>query len=459
MAYIVNKYILGVLVPILLIGAGVYFTLYLKGFHVLRPMRLIKQLMTKKEPGDVSPFRALTLALAGTLGVGNIVGVSAAIVLGGFGSIFWMWISALCAMILKYAEVVLAMNHRRSDKNGQLHGSAMYYINDIFANIKLRRTGFVLSLIFATLCILNAVSMGGMIQSNAVTDAVTNALDIPPLILGAIISLLCFFVISKGSKAISGFTEILVPIMSVGYVILSLAAIIIRIDMLPEALCAIVKDAFTPSSAIGGTVGFFLSDTLRYGCTRGLISNEAGCGTAPMAHCSTTSRNAALQGIYGIVEVFVDTIVLCTMTALVVIINYNELDEGQSFLMLTFDAYANTLGSFAYVFLTVAVVCFGFATILCFGHYGIETANYFSTKKKYKTLFTVGYSASVFLGACFSAEFIWNIADIAIGTMTVINVFAILIARKEIKKETEIFIIESKNSKRIKKIKNIQKKC
>ena len=151
MAYIVNKYILGALVPMLLIGAGLYFTIYLKAFHILHPIRLLKHLASKKERSDLSPFRALTLALAGTLGVGNIVGVSAAIVLGGFGAIFWMWVSALCAMILKYAEVALAMNHRRADKNGALHVSAMYYINDILSRLGLKGIGRVLSMIFAIL--------------------------------------------------------------------------------------------------------------------------------------------------------------------------------------------------------------------------------------------------------------------------------------------------------------------
>ena len=451
MAYIVNKYILGALVPMLLIGAGLYFTIYLKAFHILHPIRLLKHLASKKERSDLSPFRALTLALAGTLGVGNIVGVSAAIVLGGFGAIFWMWISALCAMILKYAEVVLAMNHRRADRNGALHGSAMYFINDILSRLRLKGVGRALSMIFAILCIMNTMSMGAMIQSNAVSDAITNTFEVPPMLIGVILAILCFFVISNGSGSISKLTEILVPLMSVGYVVLSLAVLIIRRELIDDALCAIFKDAFSPMSAIGGAAGFLLSDTLRYGCTRGLISNEAGCGTAPMAHCATTSPNAALQGIYGIIEVFVDTVLLCTMTALVVIVNYNDINTEQNFLTLTFDAYANTLGGFSYLFLTVAVVCFGFATILCFGHYGIETVNYFSKKSSARKFFVVSYSLSIFSGALFSSEFIWNLADIAIGAMTIINVIVLLIARKEIKNESEILIFEASKKKRTKK--------
>ena len=167
----VNEYLLGLTVPMLLIGVGIYFTITLKAFYIRHADKIFKTLTSKRSPSSTSPFKALTLALAGTLGVGNIVGVSAAIVIGGFGSVFWMWISALCAMSLKYAEVVLAMRHRRYDKNGTPHGSAIYYINDIFAQQKMKRTGKYLSAVFAFFCLLCVISMGGMIQSNAVSDA------------------------------------------------------------------------------------------------------------------------------------------------------------------------------------------------------------------------------------------------------------------------------------------------
>lgn len=460
MAYLVNinKYLLGVIVPVLLIAVGAYFTFFLGGFHILHPIKLLKKLSERKERCAVSPFRALTLALAGTLGVGNIVGVSAAIVLGGFGAVFWMWISAICAMILKYAEVVLAMRHRRPDKNGELHGSAMYYINDTFARIKMPRTARTLAITFAILCLINTVSMGAMIQSNAVRDAVTDSLGISPALLGVLLSVICFAVISKGSNLISRLTEILVPLMSVGYFVLSVAVLVIRRDMIADALYAIVKDALTPKSTSGGILGFLLSDSLRYGSTRGLISNEAGCGTAPMAHSSTTSDSSALQGIYGIIEVFIDTIVLCTMTALVIIINFNEIDTKQSWLRLTFDAYSNTLGNFADIFLTVSVICFGFATILCFGHYGIETVDYFGANDRVRIGFVAIYCVFVALGACFSPEFVWNIADVSIGSMTLINVLVLIMARKEIKNESEIYFCDAKNrsiKKRSKKDKKI----
>ena len=434
-----NKYIFGVAVPILLFSVGIYYTVILKAFHITKPRALLKILFSKRTNNGVSPFRALTLALAGTLGVGNIVGVSAAICAGGFGSIFWMWVSALCAMILKYAEVVLAMRHRRYDKDGTPHGAAMYYIKDIFSSFSLRKLGVGIAGVFAVLCVINAVTMGGMIQSNAVGDAFFGVFGIDPVLCGAVISILCVIVISRGTLYIARLTEILVPLMSAGYVVLSVTVLIIRRDMLPDAISTIISDAFSTDSAAGGILGFLLSRSIRFGTMRGLISNEAGCGTAPIAHCSSSCEEAVEQGIWGIVEVFVDTIVLCTMTALVVAVNFGEINTRTSWLMLTFDAYSNTLGPLASLFLAVAVLCFGFATILCWGHYGSESVNYFSTKPKARNLFIAVYCASVFVGAFSSPEFVWSIADFAIGGMTLINVMALTMAKKEIKYETDIY--------------------
>ncbi len=445
----VNKYLLGAVLPLLLIGVGIYFTVALKAFHILKPIKTLRILTAKKPKGEISPFRALALALAGTLGVGNIVGVSAAIVTGGFGAVFWMWISAICAMILKYAEVVLAMRHRRYDDAGAPHGSAMYYINDTFAKIKMKRLGVILSGIFAFFCLLCVISMGGMIQANAVSDALYGVFNLNPRLSGTVIALCIFAIIIKGSNTISKITEILVPLMSVGYIVLSLAVLIVRRDSIPFAFEVIFKDAFSASSATGGIIGFLLSESLRAGCTRGLISNEAGCGTAPMAHCSSSNASAAEQGVFGILEVFIDTIVLCTMTALVVIVNFNDISADNGWLMLTFDAYKNTLGEYASTFLGISVLCFGFATILCFGHYGIEATKYFFKKRRSHILFTGIYCIAAYMGAIFSPEAVWSIADLAIGCMTVINLSVLIMARDEIKDETEIYFSTEKK-KRIK---------
>ena len=438
----VNKYVLGSAVPIMLVLAGIYYTVMLRGFH-LRKIGFLVRVMTRKrdkKENGVSPFRALMLALAGTLGVGNIVGVSAAIYLGGFGSIFWMWVSALCAMILKYAEIVLAMNHRRFDKDGRPHGSAMLYIKDFFSSIGLWRLAKYIPIVFAVLCIVNSISMGSMIQINAVTSSFESVFGVSPLIVGIILAVLVLIIISSGSDGISRFTEMLVPIMSLGYIILSLAVVFLRRNDLSNAFNSIFESAFSSASATGGILGFLLSRSLRYGTMRGLVSNEAGCGTAPAAHATSNSQSAVEQGFFGIFEVFVDTIVLCTMTAMVVIISYPSVSHlGNNFIMMTISAYSFVLGDFAKYFLTISVLCFAFATVICWAHYGMESVGYLSDKKGARYAFIIIYSLSVIAGAIINSDFIWECADFAIGAMTLINITVICFMSREVRNSTNFY--------------------
>lgn len=444
----INKYLFGVAVPVFLIAIGILYIILLKAFHIKNPIVIIRTLTKKNTQSGISPFKAVTLALAGTLGVGNIVGVSAAIVLGGFGAVFWMWISALCAMLLKYAEIVLAMCHRRYDADGKPYGAAMYYINDKFSSLSLKFFGKILAAIFALLCILNALTMGSMIQSNAISESFEGVFKLPPIICGAVIALLSLLILPRGKDAMAKFTEILVPLMSIGYIVISLAILIIRRDMLGYAFKEIISDAFSTDSAASGVLGFLLSRSLRFGTMRGLISNEAGCGTAPTAHASSNSRSAVEQGFWGIFEVFADTILLCTMTALVVIINFGELRYKSSMIMLTIDAYSNALGSSASIFLSIAVLCFGFATIVCWGHYGIESLGYFTKSTVAKRIFIIIYCISTFIGAFATSEKIWEIADFAIGAMTLINLTMLCLMSGEVKKETDIYFKELKKRKK-----------
>lgn len=435
----INKYIFGTAVPIILICSGIFYLILLRGFHITKPKAILKVLTKRNSASGISPFRAVTLALAGTLGVGNIVGVSAAICLGGFGAIFWMWISAALAMLLKYAEIVLAMKYRVYDENGEPHGAAMYYIKAFFSRNSLATVGKIIAAIFAFFCIINAITMGSMIQANAISESFEGVFGISPLLCGIVLTLLCAVIIPKGTSAISKFTEVLVPLMSIGYVIISLCVLIIRRDMLGVAFQSIISDAFTGNSAFGGILGFLLSRSLRFGTMRGLISNEAGCGTAPAAHASSNAKNAVEQGFWGIFEVFTDTILLCTMTALVVIVNFGEIKYRSSWIMLTIDAYSNVLGSFASVFLSISVLCFGFATIICWAHYGIESVRYFTSGKLLKNLFILIYCAATLCGAFATSEAIWTAADFAIGAMTLINVLIISFMSKEVKVETELY--------------------
>lgn len=442
-----NKYLFGTAIPVLLIFSGIFYAVILKCFHIRHPLIILKALTKKSESDGTSPFRAVTLALAGTLGVGNIVGVASAISLGGFGAIFWMWISALAAMLLKYAEIVLAMKHRRYDKDGAPHGSAMYYIKDFFASISLRGFGSFLATLFAILCIINALTMGSMMQANAIGEALEGVFSIPRPLCGVIMALFCLIVVSKGTNAMSRITEIIIPIVSLGYIIVSIAVLFIQRDALPIAIEAIFDNALSGGSAMGGVIGFILSRSLRFGTIRGLISNEAGCGTAPTAHATSNSKESVEQGFWGIFEVFVDTIVLCTMTALVLIINFDKLTFNGSWIMLSIDAYASTLGNFAATFLGISVLCFGLSTIICWAHYGIESLGYFTSSRIARGIFIFGYSLFVLLGTFFSSKGIWDIADFAIGAMTTINVSVLIGMRKAVKCETEQYLL-ARNKKR-----------
>jgi AGCS family alanine or glycine:cation symporter len=445
MLEIINSYLSGAIVPMLLIAAGLFYCFALRGFHLLRPMTVMRSLVSGERHSRLSSLRALTLALAGTLGVGNIVGVSSAIHLGGFGAVFWMWISALVAMILKYAEIVLAMKHKRADGDKNALGSAMCYIKHLFDSLHLKKVGSIVAAVFALLFLLTSLTMGSMLQSSAVAEAMEGVVGLPRVYVGAVIAAVTFFVIRSGTHSISALTGVLVPLMSVGYIVMSVAVIIKSDGSIKDVFGLIVSDAFSSSAAASGIGGFVFTRAVRYGVMRGLVSNEAGCGTAPTAHATSECSVAAKQGMLGIFEVFVDTVVLCSMTAFVVILNYGEASRfGGNYMMMTIAAYSTSLGKYASVFLCLAVLCFGFATILCWAHYGLVCAGYFGNSVGIAKLFTVVYCACVFVGAFADPALSWQLSDLCMGAMTVINLAVICALWREVKRETDGYLISLK---------------
>lgn len=439
-----NEYVFGVGVPLILIGAGLFFCIRLGFFHFLHPIKVIRALRSDKDKKGVSSFGAVSLALAGTLGVGNMVGVASAIVLGGFGAIFWMWISALVAMVLKYAEIVLAMRHRRFDSEGRPYGAAMYYI---FDGLGKKWVGRIVACAFAVLCLVNAVSMGGMIQVNAAAGAMSGVFGVEPIIIGAVFAAILVWTIMRGRDGILSVTEKLVPFMTAGFLLLSIAVICIYPSNVLGAFSQIFKNAFSLRSGVGGVLGFFLSNAIRYGTMRGILSNEAGCGTAPAAHSVSNCKIPAKQGAWGIFEVFVDTILLCTLTAITIIVAYENLNIGDNFMMITVDAYSSLLGDFSGYFIAIAVLLFGLATVLCWGHYGIESVRFLSKKKYAKFLFVLVYATAILLGSVISPSVIWDGADLSIGAMTVINVIVLIKMNAEVKKETDLYFFDDRKKK------------
>ncbi|MBQ9751053.1 MAG: sodium:alanine symporter family protein [Clostridia bacterium] len=441
-----NDNIISLITPILLIISGLYFSFKLKFFYIRHPVKIIRSMLTLQKKGGISPFRAVTLALAGTLGVGNIAGVASSIAIGGFGSVFWMWISALVAMVLKYAEITLAISHRRTDfSTGEHHGGASYYIYDHFAANGKKRFGKALAICFALLCIINAITMGCVIQSNAVSTSFEGVMNIKPWIIGAVVALLSVIVISGNAKWISSFSEKTVPIMTVGYILLSVAVLAARRELIGDAFAAIFKDAFSIRSAAGGAVGFGISRALKAGTMRGLMSNEAGCGTAPTAHAAADTDSPAKQGFWGIFEVFVDTILLCTLTALVIIVSVlgnsaqNILSYSENPMMMTIKAYSSVLGGWSEYFMAISVLLFAFATMICWAHYGKESILYITKNRAFTTAYILTYCLFIFIGALTAPKLAWLAADLALGIMTIINLAVLFLMSDEVRCETDKF--------------------
>lgn len=419
-------------VPILLTAAGLFFFFYLRGLPFLRPRAMLRAL-TEKQPGGISPFRALTQSLAGTLGVGNIAGVANAIAVGGAGALFWMWISALLAMILKYAEVLLAVRYRETAADGSHFGGAVYYIRRAFG-----RLGGFAGILFAGFMILNSFTMGCVIQVNAVSSAFFGVLNLPAWITAAGLVILTAPVILRGSRGISALTEYLVPIMSLGFLVLSVAVLILRREAIPAVWNSIFREAFSPESAAGGILGFLTCRALRVGTMRGLLSNEAGCGTAPTAHAGANTVSPAAQGVWGILEVFVDTILLCSLTGFVILVNLPAAAEfADAPVMMTAAAFRASLGSGAGFFLSAAVFCFGYATVICWADYGASALWAIKPSKRLKSVYTILFLACIPIGCAVAPGAVWSVSDFAITVLTSINLLALFLLRREIRAETK----------------------
>ncbi len=425
-----NKYFLSIITPILLLISGLIITIKLRGFYIFHPAKSIKLLLKREKRASTSPFSALCLALAGTLGVGNIVGVASAIIIGGYGSVFWMWVSAMLAMSLKYAEIVISMKYREKTEDGY-RGGAAYYIYAAFHSMKMRKIGKFLSRTFVIFCILNSLTMGCMLQSNAISSSFSHAFNINPAVIGIITAILFIAAIFYKSGKVEKITNIIVPIMSLLFIIVCALVIFLRRDKLPDAFSIIFKNAFNPESMGGGVIGFLMSRAFRAGSMRGLVSNEAGAGTAPTAHALSDTQIPEKQGLMGVFEVFADTIILCTLTAIVIIISGADLCVSNP-MTLIMNSFSASLGRSADYFICISIFLFAFATLICWAKYGLSALEYLTKRNAIRTLYIIVFAALVFLGTVFTSETIWDASDFSIGVMTIINLCAIFILRKEI---------------------------
>jgi len=414
-----TEYLSGIIMPALLITLGLFFAFKLKFFYIIHPIKTTKAMLRNNRGG----FRALSVALAGTLGIGNIVGVSSAILMGGAGSIFWMWLSALCAMSLKYVEVHLAMIYRKSEKNS-FYGGAPYYIKDGLKDILGNKRAYLLSLIFAIFCIINSLTTGNLVQINSVSSL----LPCSKIVVGIIFTVFTFIAILGGVDRIGKITSALIPFLSLVYIAFCLFIILGSLNAIPTVLEKIIKDAFSIDSAMGGVTGFGISAAMRYGVSRGVLSNEAGCGTSPTAHASSDSNDPHGQGCLGIFEVFVDTIVLCTLTAFVILIAEPKGENSPMTLVLS--AFGEFTGNFGVITVILLSILFAFATVISQYFYGIVSLKYVSKSNRAKTVFTFIFCLVLLIGAVIPMSLMWQISDLVLAVMTIINLACLFLLRK-----------------------------
>lgn len=414
----------GFVLPAALLLGGAYLFLRVGAFPLRHPKRTVR-LFIKKEKNGASPVRAMTMALAGTLGVGNISGVALAIASGGAGALFWMWVAAFFSMMLKYAEVTLALRFRAGG------GSAMAYMA---GGLKGKR-GRHLAATFAVLCLLAAFTVGGLVQANAVAEALSESVSASPLLVGALLSLVTAAVIFGGAKKISDATALLIPPVTLLYILMSFVLILKNLNGLPQVFTDIFGGAFDFRSAGGGVFGFLFSRAVRFGTTRGLLSNEAGCGTAPMAHATSGSDVPAKQGLFGIFEVFVDTVVICSLTGIGILLAAPELSGGG--IGIVTQAFSDVFGGLAPHLVSFSVVVFALATVFCWAYYGETALLWLSKRKTARILYRILFCLSLAVGAVLSVEAVFSGVDLVLCLMTVLNVAVLIRLSLFVREETE----------------------
>lgn len=429
----VNNLVWGWPFLLLIFGTGIFLTAF-TGFISFRKFGyIIRQTFFKifsKDQvgeGEITAFQAVSTALAATVGTGNIAGVGTAIAIGGPGAVFWMWIAALFGMTTKYGEVVLSIKYREKTEDGRFVGGPMYYLTK-GANMKW------LAIVFASFGTLATFGIGNMVQSNSVADSLNATFGINPLITGVVLAVLVALVILGGIQSIGKVTEVIVPFMAVIYIIGGVSIILLNITLVPEAFRVIFHDAFTGSAATGGFVGSSIMLSVRYGVARGVFTNEAGLGSAPIAHAAATTDHPVRQGLWGVFEVFADTLVLCTITALVIVMT-GAYDSGLDGAPLTTAAFEEGLAYGGYV-VTFGLIFFAFSTLLGWSYYG-ERCMEFLFGPKSIIFYRLVYLPLIVVGSVGGLRAVWALADTLNGLMALPNLIGLLILSPVIVKLTK----------------------
>lgn len=434
----VNNFIWGVPAMICIIGVGLVLSFRTRFLQIRKFPYAMKvtfgRMFKKREASDgaMTPFQAVCTALAATVGTGNIAGVAGAIAIGGPGAVFWMWISAILGMCTKFSEVTLAVHFREKNVHGDLVGGPMYYIKN-----GLKKHWHWLAYLFSAFGVLTVFGTGNATQVNTITTAINTALmnyhviskDAVPtvnLVVGIILAILIALILLGGIRRIGRVTEKLVPFMALIYIVLAVGVIILNIGHVPAVFASIVEGAFHPAAVTGGAVGsFFMS--MKKGVSRGIFSNEAGLGTGSIAHACADTRKPVKQGFFGIFEVFVDTIVICTLTALVILCSQVPVSYGQAAgAELTISGFTATYGNWVSIFTAVAMCCFAFSTIIGWGLCGTRCIEFLFGSRVNKPFMLV-YALVAIIGATMDLGLMWSIAETFNGLMAIPNLIAVFL--------------------------------
>ncbi|MEZ5626342.1 MAG: sodium:alanine symporter family protein [Rhodocyclaceae bacterium] len=436
----INGIVWGPPMLVLILGTGLFLQIRLKLMPIARIGSGFAMVWSGRKPaadapGEITPFAALMTALAATVGTGNIAGVATAIAVGGPGALFWMWMTALVGMATKYAEVVLAVHYRETDANGEQIGGPMYAIKN-----GLGRSWRWLAAAFALFGGLAGFGIGNMVQSNSIAEAMQASFGIAPWLTGVVLAALTGFVLLGGVKRIGAVAEKLVPVMCIGYIVASLAVLGLYAERIPAAFGLIFSYAFSPAAATGGFAGAAIMMAIRYGVARGIFSNEAGLGTAGIAQAAGQSKNAVESGLVGMMGTFIDTLIVCTMTGLVLIVT-GAWSSGLSGAALSSSAFATAFPGVGAAFLAIALAVFAYTTILGWAYYGEKCWEYLlgtAVEKPYRIVWTL----FVLLGAVAQLDFVWLVADTLNAFMALPNLVSLLLLSPVVAKLTQAYFAD-----------------
>ncbi len=427
----VNNLVWGPYMLCLLLGVGIFFSVKLRFFQIFKfrlwwketVMSFFQSNSRSRTKEKISPFQAMSTALAGSIGTGNIVGVANAVAMGGAGAVFWMWVASFFGMATIFAENVLGVKYRVK-RNGKYVGGPMYYIEK---GLKCKW----LAVIFAVICTVAALGMGNMTQANSAAGALESCFGVPSWVSGIILAFATGFIICGGIDRISKLTEKLIPLISVVFIIAVISVLAMNFQKIPQGFSEMLNGAFDLQCVSGGLMGYGMSTAIKYGISRGVFSNEAGLGSSPIVHSAADTDNAYRQGMWGVFQVFIDTTVLCTLMAFCILTTGSD-KSGLDGIELSIHTFHSVFGVMGKIFVSVSIFVFAFATLVSWCYYGEKSLEYLSGNKFIQP-YRILYAAFAFIGCIMNISLVWDISDTLNGLMAIPNLIAIVLLSGEVK--------------------------